>query len=172
MITAAQRALNEEQESRLLHRCRGRARHGDELDPKLSMANQISSRSTEKSQNILTSRRKPNIHLYGQLSREFMKACEELNWNHERSTPQRSETHGIAERAVRRVKAGTSPVQVQSGRQESWWAEAMECYCFLRNVQDRQTPHERRFNSVSVNIISSITKQPRSSVSVRHKCPP
>ena len=66
---------------------------------------------------------------------ERMKACEELNWNHERSTPHRSETHGDAERAVRRVKEGTSSVLVQSILQESWCAEAVECYCFLRNVQ-------------------------------------
>ena len=40
---------------------------------------------------------------------------------------------------------------VQSGLQESWWAEAMECYCYLRNVQDMlaggQTLYERRFSS-------------------------
>ena len=29
-------------------------------------------------------------------SMEFLKACEELKWNHERSTPRRSETRGIA----------------------------------------------------------------------------
>ena len=55
----------------------------------------------------------------------FIHACEELNWNHERSTPRRSETHGIAEGAVRRVKEGTSSVLVQSGLQANWWAEAM-----------------------------------------------
>ena len=74
-----------------------------------------------------------------------------MNLIHERSTPLSSETHGIAERAVRRVTEGTSSVSVQSGLQESWLAVAMECYCFLRNVQDPpadgQTPHERRINS-------------------------
>ena len=34
------------------------------------------------------------------------------------STPHRSETHGIAERAVRRVKEGTSAVLLQSGLDE------------------------------------------------------
>ena len=29
-----------------------------------------------------------------------MKACQELQWNHDTSTPHRSETHGVAERAV------------------------------------------------------------------------
>ena len=39
--------------------------------------------------------------------------CEELSWNHCTSTPHRSETNEIAERAVRRVKEGTSAVL--------WW---------------------------------------------------
>ena len=34
----------------------------------------------------------------------FGKSCEEQSWNHCASTPHRSETNGIAERAVRRVK--------------------------------------------------------------------
>ena len=35
------------------------------------------------------------------------------------STPHRSETNGIAERAVRRVEEGTSAVLLQSGLNES-----------------------------------------------------
>ena len=65
------------------------------------------------------------------------------------STPHRSETNGIAERAVRRVKEGTSAVLLQSGLNESWWADSMECYTYLRNVtdllSDGKTPYERRF---------------------------
>ena len=46
-------------------------------------------------------------------SLEFGKACEDLSGNHCTSTPHRSETNGIAERAVRRVKEGTSAVLLQ-----------------------------------------------------------
>ena len=46
--------------------------------------------------------------------------------NHCTSTPHRSETNGIAERAVRRVKEGTSAVLLQSGLNETWWADSME----------------------------------------------
>ena len=35
--------------------------------------------------------------------------------------------NGIAERAVRRGKEGTSAVLLQSGLNESWWADSMEC---------------------------------------------
>ena len=79
---------------------------------------------------------------------EFGKACEELSWNHCTSKPHRSETNGIAERAVRRVKEGTSAVLLQSGLHEKWWADSMECYTNLRNIQDLlsdgKTPCERR----------------------------
>ena len=80
---------------------------------------------------------------------ELGKACEDLSLNHCKSTPQRSETNGIAERAVRRVKEGTSAVLLQSGLNKSWWADSMECYTHLRNVtdllSDGKTPCERRF---------------------------
>ena len=80
---------------------------------------------------------------------EFGKACEDLFWNHCTSTQHRSETNGIAERAVRRVREGTSVVLLQSGLNESWWADSVECYTYLRNVtdllSDGKTPYERRF---------------------------
>ena len=41
-------------------------------------------------------------------------------------TPHRSEINGTAQRAVPRVKEGTSSVLVQSGLEDSCWAEAME----------------------------------------------
>ena len=92
--------------------------------------------------------RKPKV-IYTDNSLEFGKACEDLSWNHCTSTPHRAETNGIAERAVRRVKEGTSTVLLQSGLNESWWADSMECYTYLRNVtdllSDGKTPYERRF---------------------------
>ena len=55
----------------------------------------------------------------------------------------------LIERAVRRVKEGTSAVLLQSSLNESWWADSMECYTYLRNVtdllSDGKTPYERRF---------------------------
>ena len=92
--------------------------------------------------------RNPKV-VYTDNSMEFGKACEDLSWNHCTSTPHRSETNGIAERAVHRVKEGTSAVLLQSGVNESWWADSMECYTYLRNVtdllSDGKTPYERLF---------------------------
>ena len=50
---------------------------------------------------------------------------------------------------MRRVKEGTSTVLLQSGLNESWLADSMEYYTYLRNVtdllSDGKTPYERRF---------------------------
>ena len=107
------------------------------------------SEETQRSlQKFLEPDRKPKV-IYTDNSLEFGKACEDLSWNHCTSTPHRSETNGIAERAVRRVKEGTSAVLLQSGLNESWWADSMECYTYPRNVtdllSDGKTPYERRF---------------------------
>ena len=92
--------------------------------------------------------RKPEV-IYTENSLEFGKACEDLSWNHGTSAPHRSETNGNDERAVRRVKEGTSAVLLQSGLNENWLADSMECYTYLRNVtdllSDGKTHYERRF---------------------------
>ena len=57
--------------------------------------------------------------------------------------------NAVAERAVRRIKEGTSAVLLQSGLDEKWWADSMAISCFLRNIQDLlsygKTRYERRF---------------------------
>ena len=102
----------------------------------------------EACKSFLEPERKPKV-IYTDNSLEFGKACEDLSWNHCTSTPHRSETDGIAERAVRRAQEGTSAVLLQSGLNESWWADSLECYTYLRNVtdllSDGKTPCERRF---------------------------
>ena len=76
------------------------------------------SQKTERSlQKFLELTRKPKI-IYTANVLEFGKACEDLSWNHCTSTPHTSETNGIAERAVRRIKEGTSAVLLQSGLDE------------------------------------------------------
>ena len=96
----------------------------------------LSSETQKKSlMKFLGPTRKPKV-IYTDNSLEFGKSCEDLSWNHCTSSPHRSETHGIVERAVRRVKESTSAVLLQSGLDKEWWADSMECYCCLRNIQD------------------------------------
>ena len=84
---------------------------------------------------------KPKV-IYADTSLEFVKHCEDLSWNHRTPTPHRSETNGVAERAVRRIeRRDFCCSQVLGG---GWIS--MEFYCYLRNTQDLlsdgKTPYE------------------------------
>ena len=50
---------------------------------------------------------------------------------------------------MRIVKEGTACALVQSGLENKWWPEAMNCFCFLRNastaLEDGETAYKRRF---------------------------
>ena len=85
-------------------------------------AKQKTSQENQRSlQNFLEPDRKPKV-IYTDNSLEFRKSCENLSWNHCTSTLHRSETNGIAERAVHRVKE--SILSIRSD--ENWWADSME----------------------------------------------
>ena len=151
LITADHKVLCDNCESRNNHRyavvVQDLATQWIQAYPCKNKTSQETQRSLQK---FLEPERKPKV-IYTDNSLEFGKACEDLSWNRCTSTPHRSETNGIAERAVRREKEGTSAVLLQSGLNESWWADSMECYTYLRNVTDTdvlsdgKTPYERRF---------------------------
>ena len=149
LITADHKVLSDNCESRNNHRyavvVQDSATQWIQAYPCKNKTSQETQRSLQK---FLEPERKPKV-IYTDNSLKFGKACEDLSWNHCTSTPHRSETNGIAERAVRRVKEGTSAVLLQSGLNESWWADSVECYTYLRNVtdliSDGKTPYERRF---------------------------
>ena len=128
LITADHKILSENCDSRNNHRyavvVQDLATQWIQAYPCKNKTSQETQRSFQK---FLEPERKPKV-IYTDNSLEFGKACEDLSWNHCTSTPHRSETNGIAERAVRRVKEGTSAVLLQSGLNESWWADSMECY--------------------------------------------
>ena len=136
LITADHKVLSDNCESRNNHRyavvVQDLATQWIQAYPCKNKTSQETQRSLQK---FLEPERKPKV-IYTDNSLEFGKACEDLSWNHCTSTPHRSETNGIAERAVRRVKEGTSAVLLQSGLNESLWADSMECYTYLRNVTD------------------------------------
>ena len=121
---------------------------GHPKDPVVSVQNKNFAGNTKELAKVLDPNGKPKVN-YTDNSFELGKACEDLSWNRCTSTAHRLETNGIAERAVRRVKEGTSAVLLQSGLDENWWADSVECYTYLRNIQDLlsdgKTPYERRF---------------------------
>ena len=149
LIAADHKVLSDNCESRYNHRyavvVQDLATQWIHSYPCKTETSQETQRSLKK---FLEPDRNPKV-IYTDMSLEFGKACEDLSWNHCTSTPHRSETNGFCEKAVRRVKEGTSAVMLQSGLNESWWADSMECYTYLRNVtdlsSDGKTPDERRF---------------------------
>ena len=149
LITADHKVLSDNCESRNNHRyavvVQDLATQWIQAYPCKNKTSQETQRSLQK---FLEPHRNPKV-MYTDNSMGFGKACEDLSWNHCTSTPHRSETNGSAKRAVRRVKEGTSAVLLQSGLNESWWADSMECYTYHRNVtdllSDGKTPYERRF---------------------------
>ena len=82
---------------------------------------------------FLEPERKPKV-IYTDNSLEFGKACEDLSCDCWKSSGQ---------------SKGTSAVLLQSGLDEIWWADSVECYTYLRNIQDLlsdgEPPFERRF---------------------------
>ena len=114
----------------------------------ISVKQKLYKKQKKSLQKFLESTRKPKV-IYTDNSLEFGKTCEDLSCNHRTSTLHRSETNGIAERAVRRRKEVTFAVLLQWGLDEKLWADSLECYCELRNIQDLlsdgKTPYERLF---------------------------
>ena len=153
LITADHKILSEGSESRNNRRyavvVQNLATQWEQSNPSKTKTSQETQKNLMK---FLEPTRKPEV-IYIDNSLKFGKLCEELSWNHSTSTPHRSETNGIAERAVRRVKEGTSAVLLRSSLDNGLWADSMECHCYLRNIQDllsdRKTPYERRFGMPS-----------------------
>ena len=148
MITADHKVLSENCESRNNHRyavvVQDLPTQWIQSYPCKTKTSQETQRSLQK---FLEPKRNPKVTNTDN-SLEFGKSCEDLSWNHCTSTAHRSETNGIAERAVRRVKEGTSAIVLQSGLkiggQIPWNVKSI-----WRNVQDLlsdgKTPYERRF---------------------------
>ena len=104
LITADHKVLSENCESRNSHRyaivVQDLATQWIQSYPCKTKTSQETQRSLQK---FLEPERNPKV-IYTDNSLEFGKACEDLSRNHCTSTPHRSETNGIAERPVRRVK--------------------------------------------------------------------
>ena len=121
LITADHKVLSEGCESRNNHRyavvVQDLATQWIQLYPCKTKTSQETQRSLQK---FFEPDRKPKV-IYTDNSLAFGKACEDLSWNHCTPTPHRSETNGIAGRAVRRIKEGTSSEKLQSGMDENGW---------------------------------------------------
>ena len=116
LITADHKNLSEGSESRKNHRhavvVQDLATQWLQSYPCKTKTSQETQKSPMK---FLEPTRRPKV-IYTDTPVESGESCEELSWNHCTSTPHRSETNGIAERAVPRIKEGTSAVGIRSGQ--------------------------------------------------------
>ena len=106
LITAEHNVLNEGRESRNNHR------YAVVVQVLATQWNPCQTKTSQETEMNLRKFQKPSqkpkvIHTYNLL--EFGKYCEELSWNHRTTSLHRSETSGIAERAVRGIKERHQP---------------------------------------------------------------
>ncbi len=91
--------------------------------------------------------------IFSDNSGELRKACDVLNYSQDTSTPHRPQSNGVAERAVRRCKEGTSCQIQQSGFMAAWWDWAMPAFSALYSITEKvvvkggtqMTPYQAKF---------------------------
>ena len=178
ILTADHKVLNEDQESTLHHKCavvvQDLANQWLQSYPCTTKSAQETMRSLRE---ILGSRRKSEIHLFGQFSKihQSSRRAQVEPW---KIYSAQIRNKGIAERAARRIKEGTSSTLVQSGL-ESWWAEhwalLLSPKCVWPDIPwtSGQFTIWRACDSIwsRSDMLHNITRGPRSSASVRHKSP-
>jgi hypothetical protein len=69
-------------------------------------------------------------------SKELAGACETLSIPHDLATPQRPQTNGVSERAVRRLLEETRAVLLANGLSHRWLAEAVRSHRLSRILRD------------------------------------
>ena len=149
LITADHKVLSESCESRNNHRyvieVQDLATQWIQLYPCKTKTSQETQRSLQK---FLEPDEETESHFHWQFL-GIWQVLLGISWNHCTSTPHRSETNGIAEIAVHRVKEGTSAVLLQSGLGDELVGGFHGVLLLLRNSQDLlsdgKTPYERRF---------------------------
>eukprot|EP00959_Pyramimonas_sp_CCMP1952_P343219 7189591-Pyramimonas_sp.AAC.1 len=72
-------------------------------------------------------------HIYTDNSGELQKACRQLGWRRDASTPHRPQINGLTERVVKIAILGTRAALHMSGLGREWWKEAMQAFCCGHN---------------------------------------
>ena len=138
LITADHKVLSAESASRNNHRYAvvvGGTRLGNTVDTILPCRTKTFSGDSEEPHEVPGADEEPKSHWHWQ----FLGIWEVLRGIILESlyvNTAQIRNNGTAERVVRRVKEGTSAVLLQSGLGNELWADSMECYCHLRNIQD------------------------------------
>ena len=73
--------------------------------------------------------------IYTDAAPELIRACKDLRYPHDKSTPYRHQPNTFCERCVRKVVEGARTILEQSGLPSCFWIFAVRHWCFMHNVR-------------------------------------
>ena len=73
--------------------------------------------------------------LYTDNAPELIRACKDLRYPHDKSTPHRHQSNAYCERSVRSVVEGARTLLEQAGLPSCFWIFAVRFWCFMRNTE-------------------------------------
>ena len=69
--------------------------------------------------------------MYTDNAAELIRACRDLGWRHDKSTPYRHQSNAFSERSVRRIVEGARALLEQAGLPSCFWPFAVRYYCLM-----------------------------------------
>ena len=73
--------------------------------------------------------------IYTDNTPELIKACKELKFPHDKSTPYRHQSNAYCERTVRKIVEGARTLLEQAGLPSCFWIFAVRFWCFMHNTE-------------------------------------
>ena len=73
--------------------------------------------------------------MYTDNAPELIRACKDLRYPHDKSTPHRHQSNAFCERSVRAVVEGARSLLEQAGLATCFWPFAVRYWCFMRNTE-------------------------------------
>ena len=72
--------------------------------------------------------------IYTDNAPELIRACKDLGYRHDKSTPYRHQSNGFCERTVRKIIEGARALLEQAGLPSCFWIFAVRFWCFAHNI--------------------------------------
>ena len=84
--------------------------------------------------------------MYTDNAPELIRACTDLRWLHDKSTPHRHQSNAYCERSVRKIVEGARSLLEQAGLPSCFWPFAVRYWCLMYNTEviDGDSPWLRR----------------------------
>ena len=84
--------------------------------------------------------------IYTDNAPELIKACKQLRYPHDKSTPYRHQSNAYCERTVRSIVEGARTLLERAGLPSCFWIFAVRFWCFMHNteVKDGESPWNAR----------------------------